>query len=188
MFKLSYVVHENIKTISNSLNNINLSNLIGENHNVSIIMQFMYYKLKQVGYNLTPLKIEYQIYNINDILNEFKFKGISVLNHALLNDFKLNSQCYEPNLNNIYYFLNKGEILLGGIILNEKFLSNVLKIDTFKISNISDIIMSDIILIVGYNSENIYIKTKWCKKNIKIKNEYLNNIKEIWNIEIKTFY
>ena len=46
--------------------------------------------------------------------------------------------------------------------------------------------ISDIILIVGYNSSNIFIKTEWCNEIISVKNNYINHIKEIWNVEIKT--
>jgi len=185
LFKMSYVIHENIKTLSIPLNDINLDNNNFKDINkIPIIMQFIYYKLKNVGYNLTPLKIDYPYYNIDDILSQINSKGIPVLNHTSLNDFKIIKQCYEPSLNNIYHFLNKGNILLGGIILNEEFINDVLKIDKEPYIGI----ISDLILIVGYNPDNIFIKTNWCKKNIKVKNEYLNNIKEIWNVEIKTFY
>ena len=183
LFKISYVIHEIIKTLSIPLNDVNIDINI-DNIKIPIIMQFIYYKLKNVGYNLTPLKIDYPYYNIDNIFNDINSKGIPVLNHAALNDFKIIKNCYEPSLNNIYHFLNKGNILLGGIILNEEFINNVLKIDKEPYFGI----ISDLILIVGYNTDHVFIKTNWCKKNIKVKNEYLNNIKEIWNVEIKTFY
>jgi hypothetical protein len=182
MFKLSYVVHDTIKTKSEILESIDLSSILGTS-NVSIIMQFLYYKLKLQGYTLTPLKIEFPCFSINDILDQVNFKGITVLNHSPLNDFKLVKKCYKPKLNNIYHFLNKGIILLGFIILNENFLSNILHIG---LNNYN--VISDVILIVGYDKENIFIKTSWYKENIKIQNEYMDNIKELWDVEIKTFY
>jgi len=185
MFKLSYIVHDTIKTKSEILESVDLSSILGTS-NVSIIMQFLYYKLKLEGYTLTPLKIEFPSFSINDILDQVDFKGIAVLNHSPLNDFKLIKKCYKPKLNNIYHFLNKGIILLGLIILNENFLSDVLQIDTTDYKNHN--VISDCILIVGYDKENIFIKSSWSKENIKVKNEYINNIKEIWDVEIKTFY
>jgi hypothetical protein len=183
--KLSYVVHETIKTKSEILESVDLSNILGTSK-VSIIMQFLYYKFKIEGYSLTPLKIEFPCFSIFNILNEINVKGIAVLNNTELNDFKISKKCYKPKLNNIYHFLNKGIILLGLIILNEKFMSNILQIDTSDYNDNN--IISDVILIVGYDKENIFIKSSWCKENIKVKNEYIDNIKEIWDVELKTFY
>jgi hypothetical protein len=184
MFKLSYVIYETNKTKSEILESVDLSNVLGTSK-VSIIMQFLYYKLKLEGYTLTPLKIEFPCFSINDILYQVNFKGIAVLNHTPLNDFKIIKNCYKSKLNNVYHFLNKGIILLGFIILNEKFISDVLHIDT---SDYIYTVISDVILIVGYDKENIFIKSSWSKENIKVKNEYIDNIKEIWDVQIKTFY
>ena len=179
MFKLSYCIHKNIKTIS-EIKEINLSSLLDEYECIGAIMSLFYYKLKHMGYSIHPINIEFPYYRLEQILDNIQCKGIIISNHNILNDLKIINDCYAPNLNNIYHFLNNGNILLAGIILSDDFAKEVLKIEIFE----NDIV-SDVILIVGYDTDNIFIKSTWTKDVIKIDNKFLINIKEIWNVELK---
>jgi len=167
IFKLSYIIYKNIE-IKSEIKSIDLSQFIF-NETDNIITSFLKLKLKNEGYSLTNLKIEYN--TIETIFNNF--------NQTF--DFKIISDCYKPNLNNIYHFLNNGNILLAGIILEPIFLKDILKIE-------QENTVSDYILIVGYDFENFFIKTNWCNHILKIDNKFIKNIKEIWDVKIKTFY
>jgi len=183
MFKLSYCIQNNIEFISEIKEQIDLSLLVNE-FKVGIPLQFIYYKLKHAGYVFKEYSIDLQIYRLDELLNYFSNKGIFLSKNAVINDVKIKSKCYESNLNNIYHFLNKGNILLGGIILNEDFITNVLKLDILDYTKT----ISDIILIVGYNQTHIYLKTNWSNDILKVENKFIKNIREIWNIDLKTFY
>jgi hypothetical protein len=181
-FKLSYCVQKTIKQQVEKKECVDLSNLV-EEYQCGIVLQFIYYKLKHEGYCFKEYPIEQSIYRIDDLLETFSEKGIMLSNNAIINDIKIKKNCYEPTLDTIYHFLNNGKILLGGILLDSTFLKEVLNITLNK-----QPIISDTILIVGYNNDSLYLKTVWCDEIIKVENIYLSNIREIWDIEIKTFW
>ena len=175
IFKLSYCIHKNITLSEIKNTNTDLSILVSDYSDVEVLSQLLYYKLKHIGYtNLKIINIEFPYYSLEHIIDNIK--------NIFIKDLKIKKECYEPNLNNIYHFLNKGRILLAGIILNDEFATEVLKLNL-----LDNQIVSDIILIVGYNTENIFIKSNWCKDILKVDNKFLNNIKELWNVEISTF-
>ena len=181
-FKISYCINKNIKTIS-EIKNTDLSSLLDDYEFIGAIMSLFYYKLKHMGYNIHPINIEFPYYRLEQILDNIQYKGIIISNHNVLNYLKIINECYAPNLNNIYHFLNDGHILLAGIILDHLFAKEVLKVEIFEKNVISDVI-SDVILIVGYDNDNIFIKTTWTKNILKIDNKFLTNIKEIWNVKL----
>jgi len=183
-FKLSYCVQESIHEIAEKHEYINLSKLVEEYTTSNLVLQLLYYKLKHEGYSFKEYNVIPISYRIDHILEYISDKGLFLFNNASINDIKIIKTCYESNLNTVYYFLNKGKILLCGILLNEEFIQHVLKIEPFDIHTI----ISDIILIVGYDTDSIYIKTNWYEHLIKMENIFIKNIREIWNIEIKTFY
>ena len=86
---------------------------------------------------------------------------------------------YKVSLNNIKYLLSQGNILIAGIVLDERFGMEVLQ-------KVVHSLLTDIVLIVGYNAENIYILSNWKPEIIKIDNCFVDNILEIWNIEINS--
>lgn len=180
LYKLSYVVHNTLKKVEEINGQQDLSYILEPYDRVDLIMQLVYYKLKNNGYTLKPLNIEFSYSSINEILNEIGKKGLPVSSGSI-KDIKLISNCYQPQLNTIYHFLNQGDILLGLIILDKDFFKVVLNVD-------KDIIATDTVLIVGYDLDTFFIKTKWSNEILKIKNRFINNIKEIWNIEIHPFY
>ena len=183
-FKLSYCVQENVSEVAEKKEYINLSKLIEEYNSSNLILQVLYYKCKHEGYSFKENPVSQISYRIDHILEYISDKGLYLQNNAILNDIKINRVCYEPNLNNIYSLLNKGNILLAGIILTEKFIIDVLKMDVLDYHDI----MSDIILIVGYDTTTIFLKTMWCENLIKIDNKFIRNIREIWDIQIQTFF
>jgi hypothetical protein len=181
-FKLSYRIQENVPQCE-ILKKINLSKLVEEYKSVNLVSQLLYYKCNHQGYSFKEYPVSTLSYRLDHIFEYISEKGIFLNGNAIISDLSINYTCYYSNLNNIYYFLNKGSILVGGIILNKKFINEVLQMD----SNNQDI-MSDIILIVGYDTDSIYLKTNWCENIVKMDNSFINNIKELWNVEIKTFY
>jgi hypothetical protein len=183
LYHLSYVVQEKIekiKEIEEIKNFIDLSYILEPYDQVGLIMQVIYYKLKNNGYTLKPLNIELVYSSIHDILQEFNKKGLPTSN-GTINDINIVSNCYQSHLNTIYHFLNCGDILLGLIILDQEFINRVIKIDKKIVNNV---IATDIVLIVGYDLDTFFIKTKWYNEILKIENRFLKNIKEIWNIKL----
>ena len=180
IFKLSYIVHKNVKE-NEEVKTLNLTTILEPFKGVDIIMQFLYYGFKTSGYDLKPLNIELICNNVNDIIDEINVKGFPISNNTLIKDIKIIKSCYRPTLNNIYHFLNRGNILLGFIILDETFVNEILNIKDFKT------IATDLVLIVGSTHESILIKSKWVDETLKISNKYLSNIRELWDISIKCF-
>ena len=181
-FKISYCVQESITEKVEKKEYINLSKIIEEYNTLNLVLQVLYYKCKHQGYNFKEFNVIPISYRIDHILEYISSKGIMLSDNAVINDIEIIRKCYEPKLNNIYHFLNKGNILIGGIILNEIFITEVLKIDLFDYYDI----ISDIILIVGYDNTSLYLKTTWCNHLITMDNKFVKNIREVWNLEIKT--
>jgi len=177
-FKHSYCLRHENKVLKNKIKNVDLSFLI-KDYNTQLVMQVFYYKLKHLGYTLSILKNVYTGYRIENILNSFVKEGIPVIGDELINDLEITVECYEPHLNNIYYHLNNGSILIAGIILTTEFVNTLFE----KI--VEDRVLSDIILITGYDSSNFFIKTTWTNVILTIPNKFLKNIREIWNVNIK---
>lgn len=180
-FKLSYCVQENVSELSEKRDYINLNNVIEEYTNNHLVMQIIYYKCKHAGYSLKEHVYPQNSYRIDHILEDISDIGLLLSNNVILNDIIIKRACYEPNLNNIYCFLNKGKILIGGIILTPHFIKSVLNMEVHQ-----DETISDIVLIVGYDTDCLLLKTKWCEEIVKIENKYIKNLREIWNVEIET--
>jgi len=188
LFKMSYCIQENISESITKKEYVDLSKLVEGYEDIGLMLQFIYYKLKHEGYSFKEYSISQITYRLDQIFDYINDNGIFLSNNSVINDFRIIKKCYEPNLNNIYFFLNKGQILLGGIILDEKFITDVLHMEIGKNGNGKNSIISDIVLIIGYDENTIYLKTEWCENTVKIDNKFVSNIREIWNIEIKTFY
>ena len=182
-FKHSYCLKHENKVLKNKIKGIDLSFLI-DDYNTQLIMQVFYYKLKHLGYTLGVIKHVYTGYRIEHIFNSFVKEGVPIKNDEMIDDLTITVECYEPHLNNIYYHLNKGSILVAGIILTEEFIKNLFEnFDKFdKFDKFDNKVLSDIILITGYDSSNFFIKTTWISGILTIPNKYLKNIREIWNI------
>ena len=194
-YSMSYVKHINIKFKKlNDSQNFNLSNLIQfdnliikypkENGILKLIYSAMWYKITNLGYTIKE-NIPNLSLNLCEPLNECLDK---IINHGFINkredvlsDLIITKQCYQSNLNNIKYLLCNGNILVAGILIDNEFINQVLNSDEI----INDII-SDIIIIIGYNLDSLIIKTNWVDTPINLNFSFIDNIKEIWNFEIKS--
>lgn len=185
LFKLSYTVCKSVKSKQTQLDSIDLRRLL-ENWTtpqLNVFMQFLYQKLKFNGYTLKPMNIDFPYTSIDKILSEINQTGFPVINNDFIRDIKFVKSCYIPNLNTIRYFLSEGRLLLAMIILDDEFISQALKLS---VENLKDI-ATDAVVIVGYDQENIFIKTNWFKFIVTIENRFIdNNIKEIWDIDVLT--
>ena len=171
------------ESINLSLNlSLNLSSSKNENYILNLIYVSIYYKIKNLGYNLKENKNHYiSTYNtqLNTIIENVALKGIMSSSNEVLKDLSIVGKPYKVSLNNIKYLLSQGNILIAGIVLDERFGMEVLQ-------KVIHSLLTDIVLIVGYNAENIYILSNWKPEIIKIDNCFVDNILEIWNIEINS--
>jgi hypothetical protein len=181
LFKLSYTVYKSISNGPLETSSVNLSNLLDEYHNnIGVFMQFFYQKFKFNGYNLKPINFNFGYRSIHDIIMDISNNGFPVSNNEFFKDIKIIKSCYKPSLDTIYNFLNQGKLLLAMIILDTDFITDSLKLSH---ENLKDI-ATDAVVIVGYDQFNFYIKTNWFKFIVKVENKFINNIKEIWDIDI----
>jgi hypothetical protein len=185
LFKLSYTVCKSVKSKQTQLDTIDLRRLL-ENWTtpkLNVFMQFLYQKLKFNGYTLKPVNIDFPYTSIDKIISQMNATGFPVVNNEFIRDIKFVKSCYTPSLNTIHYFLSEGRLLLAMVILDKDFISQALKLSVENLENIA----TDAVVIVGYDQENIFIKTNWFKFIVSIENRFIeNNIKEIWDIDILT--
>ena len=176
-FKLSYCKHKNM-IINDTVypTEIDLSNIL--NTEITLIESVFYYKISHCGYSLDTFKLT--DFNKKRLIDYFQTLRI-IANSEFLTDLVIHTGCYVPNLNNIRYFLSKGSVLIAGIVLDNTLLSEVLNINEPFTG-----IITDIILIVGYTMDYIIIKTEWTSETINLDNKFLPNIRELWNIDIKS--
>jgi len=188
-----------------NLQNFNLSNLIQfdnviiqypkERGILKLIYSAMWYKITNLGYTIKE-NIPNLLLNLREPLNECLDK---IINHGFLiekdqdynhqdynhqdylSDLIIIKQCYQSNLDNIKYLLYTGNILVAGILIDQEFINQVLNSD-----DIINVVLSDIIIIIGYNLDSLIIKTNWADTPINLSFLFIENIKEIWNFEIKS--
>jgi len=199
-YNISYVKLQNINELKSNRSEMDLSNLIKDNDNqnnlINLIYGSLFYKLNTLGIWFNPIipDIEFSRETpLNNILETIKQKGF------LLKDdnssetvnllFELNA--YYPTIENIKNLINNSNILIAGILLDNELINNLITNNLTEQNEASEIIdnnsiYSDIILIVGYNDSGLIIKTVWYSdsRNIVLDYKFLNNIKEIWNINI----
>jgi len=175
-----YNIHEPVETREQ----IDLSKIIEENDCKNIpqlIYSVLYYKIKHLGYNTDNfISEDFAIQlPLNEILETILSRGIkSELHHENLNDLEISIECFYPKVKNIKRLLSMGNILIGGLILDRKLLL-FLEIN-------DSVILSDIVLIVGYNTQFIMIKTTWISEILNLPIEFIDNFKELWNINVKS--
>ena len=169
------------ESINLSLNlNLNLSK--NENYILNFIYVSIYYKIKNLGYNIkenTNYYIPTNNVQLNTIIENVALKGIMSSSNEVLKDLSIVGKPYKVSLNNIKYLLSQGNILIAGIVLDERFGMEILQ-------KVVHSLLTDIVLIVGYDAESIYILSNWKSEIIKINNCFIDNILEIWNIEINS--
>ena len=119
---------------------------------------------------------------INSYNCDFKSSGdvcVISFNSKILNDLTMTGKPYKVSLNNIKNLLSSGNILIAGIVIDEKFGKDVLQ------QNISSL-LTDIIIIIGYNQSSLFIYSNWKEEIIEIDYIFVDNILEIWNIEVNS--
>ena len=173
-YSMSYVKYTNVnKNLTQELTQeLNLSNVIQFDNLIvqfpkeygilKLIYSAIWYKITNSGYTIKE-NISNLILNLRDPLNECLDKIIKYgfgenkdNQQACLSDLIIVKQCYQSNLDNIKYLLYTGNILVAGIIIDQEFINQVLNSDEI----INDI-LSDIIIIIGYNLDSLIIKTNW---------------------------
>lgn len=153
-----------------------------KNEVLVLIYSSFLYKLRSIGYSLVPkITINNQIINSNleDLIYLICKEGIYT-EYDKLSDLKVIGSCYNVNINNIKYLLNKGNIIIAGIIIDKPLLVDLNYLNLSLFENNS----SDIVLIVGYSYTELILKTNWSDELIFINIKFINNLKELWNIEV----
>lgn len=162
---------------------IDLSNFIQDNGN--FIYQIIFNQIINLGYSIKLKVPKMDLYKktstIKEIIQSIKAYGFLSSDYTdNLSDLKFTSKCYFPRLKNIKILLSQNHILIAGIIIDHELMKSILP--NFVLKNE----VSDIIVIVGYNSENILIKTLWTPEVLSINISFIQNIKEIWTILIES--
>jgi len=160
---------------------VDLSNYI--NNSGNFIYQHIINQIKSLGYSIKLDVPIIPVYNkkstIKKIISSIESIGFLSSDYTdRLSDLIFKSKCYFPRIENIRTLLSDENILIAGIVLDEelfKFLKQTYKKD-----------VSDIICIVGYDSENILIKTTWTNETISINNKFVPNLYELWTINIES--
>jgi hypothetical protein len=155
-----------------------------ENISSNFILSIIYSQINNLGYSIKLKVPTYNIFkkdsSIKEIIEYIEKKGFLCSDYSdILSDLIFDYQCYYPRLPNIKYLLNKNNILIAGIILDNNLMKSLNL-------NFPKKDVTDIICIVGYDNDHILIKSTWIQEKILLKNEFINNIKEIWTINIKS--
>ncbi len=149
--------------------------------NLELLISQKKLNVQELIYSIFKYKIDFLGYSIQDLkIPPFDQIPLNIyLNQIKIMDLEITSTCYNVKLSNIKYLLNKGNIIIAGLILDEEFLK-----ETFNL--ISKEISTDIVLIIGYNLDFIIIKTGWISSPVNIPLRLLDNFKEMWSIKIQS--
>jgi len=96
----------------------------------------------------------------------------------ILDDLIIKPECYVPTINNIKKILNNKKIIIAGIIIDLDLVKSI----SDEYSELNQV--TDIICIIGYTQDSLLIKTAWKNEIIELNNSFIENIKEIWTINI----
>ena len=119
--------------------------------------------------------------NISNIPLEHILENVSIKSNNGINltDIDIKKNCYYPTLHNIKSLLCNGNVLIAGLILDSPLCVNVLHQKVIQL-------ITDIVLIVGYSPNGIFIKTSWTPEILELPIEYISNFKEMWDIYINS--
>jgi hypothetical protein len=146
------------------LDTVDLSNVL--NPERGLLNSVYEYHVRFLGGTFTPIEFE---------------KGLplnKMLKIKRLGHFKVKSRCYTVSLENIKKMISNFDILIAGVIIDKKF-------SKFIFGKVLEKVF-DLVLIVGYTTDSLILKTNWFKENVEIPFEYICNIKEIHNITIQS--
>jgi hypothetical protein len=135
-------------------------------------------EVNKQGYSIKPTKFYFNNGPLERMIQECNYFSSSDSTNAL-DDIKIVPTCYVPTLHNIKHLLSEKKMLIAGIIID-----NELKRSLTDESNESSV-STDVICILGYTqSDSILIKTGWTNPVIELKSTFIENIKEMWSIDI----
>jgi hypothetical protein len=161
---------------------IDLSKFISNNDN--FIYQIIFYQINSLGYSINLKPPIISPYSKNNTIKERidlieKIGFISSDYRDILSDLIFTTKCYFPTLENIKSLLSEGNILLAGIILDPLLVKSIS-------SNEFNKKICDVVCIVGYNFESLFIKCTWTQEIINLDYNFLDNFQEIWTIIIES--
>jgi len=178
---ISYCKHLNFKAKTEISNETNLISgiSIDTKNQYNLILSVFYNKINACGYSLKFIcKPTFTIAPLENILKEIKENGFYSSNkQKKLSDIIIKTKCYAPKIKIIKSLVYLGNVLIAGLVIDEEFAKNVLKMDTKQL-------LSDIVLIVGYTEKELIVKSIYSQ--FVIPNEYISSIKEVWNIEVES--
>lgn len=178
---ISYCKQKNYKGDVISAESIDLSYMIPQNitESTNIIYYTIFDEINKQGYSLTQGNFYFDRSKpLNELINSCN-SFLSSDGTDALDDIIINSHCYVPTMDNIKKLLNNKKIIIAGIILDLDLIKSIS--DEYPELNQ----VTDIICITGYTSEdNLLIKTAWKNEIVELNNSFVENIKEIWSIDI----
>ena len=138
-------------------------------------------EINKQGYSLKPGTFYFDKWqSINEMIDNCKSFSSSDFTDVL-DDLVIVKNCYVSTMDNIKKVLSSKKIIIAGIIVD----TDLVKSLTDEYQEIKQV--TDIICIHGYTSEgDLLIKTSWKNESITLNKSFIENIKEIWTIEIKT--
>jgi len=182
-YQISYCKHSKLKCVNGLTSETNLINgiKINNKNHINLILSVFYNKINANGYSLKYMDNHLLInLPLDEVINSIIKKGFYSSGHQKkLSDIIINPKCYIPKLKNIRSLVYMGNVLIAGLVIDSEFSKNILKCELKEI-------VTEIVLIVGYTEKSILIKGIWNNELLSIPNEYIDYIKEIWNIEIES--
>lgn len=144
--------------------------------------EVIFYQIRKLGFSIKLTLPKFEIYpqksTIKEMLDLIKSFGfVSSDYQDNLNDLRIEYNSFHVNEENIKSILNKQNPIIAGIIIDSQLAESV------GIPFVKEV--TDIICIIGYFPEHFLIKTTWKEEPIELNIELIDNIKEIWDIQIK---
>ena len=167
-----------IQFISNETNlvtGIDISN----KSSLHLLYSVFYYHLHALGYSLKSIvyPLPGPVLPLDELIFHIIKRGF-YSSDTPLSDIIITPKCYSPKLKTIRSLVYLGNIIVAGLVIDQE-------LSQFLFKSKLDII-TEVVLIVGYTEKDLLLKCTWSSDIVSVPNEHLSNIKEIWNIEIKS--
>ena len=114
--QLDNLVYTFLPESINLILNLNFDLSKNENYILNFIYVSIYYKIKNLGYNIkenTNYYIPTNNVQLNTIIENVALKGIMSSSNEVLKDLSIVGKPYKVSLNNIKYLLSQGNILIA---------------------------------------------------------------------------
>jgi hypothetical protein len=143
----------------------------------SFIQTVIYYNVQNIGYKIDicdPIETEG---NLQNMIDQVIAHGVICSDkRTKISDLTITSVSYKINRHGIKSLLSQGHILIAGIVL-DKTLGSEINV------NITSIV-TDVVLLVGYDDTSIYIISNWLPDVLALPDHFIDNILEIHTIEV----